>query len=399
MRDGQSETGTVDVCDIECAERIGTITNIQLRTDCSDGWKFDSVELYMPNFKKYTFGGIDDARTGANFIRRVNSLDIEESDGVASIQVQATEVPPPAGHPGVRITFEPPDSPSPHGYEKDSGQLFGPQPTQFMPSMPTMNYGWSCDLNADGNDFRDREIFADQVLDTLVVLDRDGNCPGDAVQWEIELPNGEYTVTVGYSDPAYHVITDGCMLEGESASVGVANGPAEYTRTLMLSDGRLTFSGKYDGVDAKCEDISYIIITPGADDMGPGHCEFPRCAVGSYEANYWANTELEGAYSAAACETGPDISYDWGYDQGPQQLVDVHAAINEHITSGVSDEFSARWVGMFNFPDLGAPGPSYQFSLRSDDGSRLWFDDKLMMVSKAPFAIPPYECLAGWLIG
>ena len=116
--------------------------------------------------------------------------------------------------------------------------MFGPQQTQFMPGMSTMNYGWSCDLNADGNDFRDREIFADQVLDTLVVLDRDGSCPGNAVQWEIELPNGEYTVTIGYSDPAYRVITDGCMLEGESASVGEAHGPAEYTRTLTLTDGR-----------------------------------------------------------------------------------------------------------------------------------------------------------------
>ena len=49
MSDGRSQTSTVDVCDIECAERIGTVTKVQLRTDCSDGWKFDSVELYMPN--------------------------------------------------------------------------------------------------------------------------------------------------------------------------------------------------------------------------------------------------------------------------------------------------------------------------------------------------------------
>jgi hypothetical protein len=378
---GPGQTSTVDVCDIECAERIGTVSRVQLRTDCSDGWKFDSIDLYMPNWKKYTFGSIDDARTGANFAQHVNSLDIEESDGVASIQVDATEVPLNEGvQPALRITFEPPDSPTPDGYEKDSGQLFGPQQTQHTPTMPTLNYGWNCDLNADGDDFRDREVFADQVLDTLVVLDREGSC-ADPVVWEIELPNGEYTVTVGYSDPAYHVITDGCMLEGESASVGTVGqaSPAEYTRTLTLTDGRLTFSGKYNGVAAVCEDISYILITPGTDDMGPGHCEFPRCAVGAYEANYYANTDLSGSYSAAACEAGPEISYDWGYDQGPQQLIDVHAAINEHLTSGVSDEFSARWVGMFEFPAAGAPGPAYQFSVRSDDGSRLWFDEKLLM--------------------
>jgi hypothetical protein len=40
---------------------------------------------------------------------------------------------------------------------------------------------------------------------------------------------------------------------------------------------------------------------------------------------------------------------------------------------------------MFEFPARGAPGPAYQFSVRSDDGSRLWFDEKLMMVSHPAF--------------
>ena len=379
MADGRAQTSTVDFCDIGCAMRIGDITHIQLRTDCSDGWKWDSVDVYMPTFKKYTFGSIDDARTGQNFAQTVNSLDIEEHDGVASIRVAATGAAPPnAG--AIRITFEPPDTPTPSGYEKDSGQLFGPQPVHNIPGSTSLNYGWNCDLNADGNDFRDRELFADQVLDTLVVLDREGTCP-DPVVWEIEIPNGEYTVTVGYSDPAYSVITDGCMLEGVSASVGTVGqaSPSEFTAAVTLTDGRLTFQGKYSGVAAVCQDIAYLIITPGTDNMGPNHCEFPRCAVGSYEANYWNNVDLHGRYSAAACETGPDISFDWGYDQGPQQLADVHAAINTHITVGVSDQFSARWEGMFEFPSRGSPGPAYQFSVRSDDGSRLWFDDKMMM--------------------
>ena len=137
-----------------------------------------------------------------------------------------------------------------------------------------------------------------------------------------------------------------------------------------------------------CSDIAYMVITPGEDNRGPGHCEFPRCAVGSYEAMYWTNDELRGYYTAAQvskppsrpriiwddfslaysctptrmhevscttplwtfaspldrpnnpsatqCEAGPDISFDWGYDQGPQPLMDVHASINEHITSGAT---------------------------------------------------------------
>ena len=392
MSDGQTHTYSVDVCDIECALRIGTLQKIQLRTDCSDGWKFDAIEVYMPDFRRYHFGSIDEARTGPNFMRRVNSLDIEESDGVASIQLTGAEVVDEAVaglHGTIRINFEPETSPSPPGYEKDYGQVFGPQTTQTMPMMAEMSWGWNCDLNADGNDYRDREMFADQVLDTLVVLDRDGACP-DPVVWEIEIPNGIYTVTVGYSDPAYRVITDGCMLEGEPASVGrvEAASPAEFTRTLTLSDGRLTFSGKYSGVENACEDIAYMIITPGTDDHGGGHCEFPRCAVGAWEANYWTNNHLGGYYSAASCEPGPNINYDWGYDQGPQVLMDLHT--DSHITAGVIDQFSARWTGTFDFPYRGSPGSAYQFSVRSDDGSKLWMDDMLIMDHW-------HDCCTTWL--
>ena len=124
-------------------------------------------------------------------------------------------------------------------------------------------YGWSCPLNNEnGDDFRSRDMFADQVrvpaskcglssnhvgpnhlgivcfagqvLDTLVIPDRDSDCrcayscnqslwriPTAAARltqplwcrhtnWEIELPNGEYTVTVGYSDPAYPTDTSVC---------------------------------------------------------------------------------------------------------------------------------------------------------------------------------------------
>ena len=33
-----------------------------------------------------------------------------------------------------------------------------------------------------------------------------------------------------------------------------------------------------------CQSVAYMIITPGADDHGEGHCEFPRCATGEWEA-------------------------------------------------------------------------------------------------------------------
>jgi hypothetical protein len=54
----------------------------------------------------------------------------------------------------------------------------------------------------------------------------------------------------------------------------------------------------------------------------------------------------------------PAISFDWGSD-APSEL-----ATGEH--------FSARWTGKLNVPETG----KYEFFLTSDDGSRLFIDDK-----------------------
>jgi hypothetical protein len=62
MDDGKSQTSNFEGCDIECARRIGTVTKIQLRTDCGDGWKFDGVDVFMPDFRRYHFGPISPGR-------------------------------------------------------------------------------------------------------------------------------------------------------------------------------------------------------------------------------------------------------------------------------------------------------------------------------------------------
>ncbi len=77
------------------------------------------------------------------------------------------------------------------------------------------------------------------------------------------------------------------------------------------------------------------------------------CATGQYEAEYYSNRSLSGTPTFSRCETA--IDNNWG-SGGPGNGVG-------------SDDFSVRWTGRFNF----AAG-SYVFTVRADDGIRVWVD-------------------------
>ena len=81
------------------------------------------------------------------------------------------------------------------------------------------------------------------------------------------------------------------------------------------------------------------------------------CPVGQFQAQYFRGTSLAGSAVASACEGAP-LSHDWGYG-GP---------------SGLTDNFSARWSGLFDF--IGGP---YTFTVTADDGMRLWVDGELLI--------------------
>lgn len=77
-----------------------------------------------------------------------------------------------------------------------------------------------------------------------------------------------------------------------------------------------------------------------------------------WRAVYWNNTALEGAPVLERSEVA--IDYDWG-EGSP------HPAVR-------SDRFSARWTRYIDVE----PG-AYRFTATSDDGLRLWLDDRLLI--------------------
>jgi hypothetical protein len=168
---------------------------------------------------------------------------------------------------GIRINFQPPTMIIPENYLRDSGAMFADRENGFK-------YGWDCDLEALG-DTRDRGS-AGTRYSSMLVPDRTNACGGGGATWNIALPYGDYTVTIGYSDPEFGVVTTGCEVEGRSAAAEPSTVPANTVREVgidvSLSDGMLTLDGHYEGgADTdRCTSFSYIHIAWVEGSMGDG---------------------------------------------------------------------------------------------------------------------------------
>jgi hypothetical protein len=77
-----------------------------------------------------------------------------------------------------------------------------------------------------------------------------------------------------------------------------------------------------------------------------------------FSATYFSDEQLS---NAVATRIEPTIAFDWGADAPPG--------------TSQPDHFSARWTGRLNVTE----GKNYDFFLTSDDGSRLFIDDKLVI--------------------
>ena len=86
----------------------------------------------------------------------------------------------------------------------------------------------------------------------------------------------------------------------------------------------------------------------------------PTYAASNWNATYWNNTSLSGSPAMQRTELGP-ISYNWGAGSPMSGVVR-------------SDYFSARWSSWQNFN-----AGRYRFTVKSDDGARLWVNNHLII--------------------
>jgi hypothetical protein len=157
--------------------------------------------------------------------------------------------PPPSGF-SVNVDFQPESSTPYLGYLVDGGRLYGPRGNGYT-------YGWNRD-NTHAMRDRDDVNSPDQRYDTIAYTMKRPNRDG---YWEIEVPNGQYTVRLVVGD-SFETDSDyRFTLEGVLALTGVPSESQRFfetTTSVNVSDGRLTIA---NGDDADNNRICFVEIT------------------------------------------------------------------------------------------------------------------------------------------
>ena len=148
----------------------------------------------------------------------------------------------PAKAAAVRVNFQPAGATTPAGFLADTGGVFGSQ-------AGGLSFGWDADNTADA---ATRAGPADRATSTFEVLHAGSNTGGHS--WEIALADGQYKV---------HVAAGGRVdAEGKpvvTASPTAARPFAQGTRTITVSDGRLTLTaGGADDTDIASVEITRL---------------------------------------------------------------------------------------------------------------------------------------------
>ncbi|WP_439481413.1 PKD domain-containing protein [Cyclobacterium plantarum] len=206
----------------------------------------------------------------------IDQPDLGYTNAEMEVSLEITEASVDPGTPDfdLNVNFSDPETAAPSGYVRDAGDAYGDRGSGF-------NFGWldaaddsPADLTLNG---RNREVGGVSVLENTLSHMQYGNVSDNAAngylpdaKWEIEVPNGTYSVTVGVGDPNIdgsvedtpsHTIN----IEGINAIDGfVPSGDAgaetrftSATLVVTISDGRLTLDPG-DGFNTK---INYVQIS------------------------------------------------------------------------------------------------------------------------------------------
>jgi glucose/arabinose dehydrogenase len=122
-------------------------------------------------------------------------------------------------------------------------------------------------------------------------------------------------------------------------------------RTFNLGVGVHSF--QFRGREANAG-LDQILVTSDVNFVPP-NTHPGACAVGQYKAEYFNNMTFTGTPVLSRCEA--TINNNWG-------AASPAAGVN-------ADHFSVRWTGVFNFT-----GGTYQFTATTDDGMRVFVDNK-----------------------
>ncbi|WBL41251.1 PKD domain-containing protein [Algoriphagus halophytocola] len=199
----------------------------------------------------------------------------------AEITINLTLTDPETPELDLKVNFSDPETAAPQGYLRDAGNQFGDRGNGY-------NYGWldastsaPADLLLNG---RNREDVGVSLLDNTLIHMQYGNVSTNAAngylpdaKWEVDVPNGTYTVLVAVGDPdvdgsiedtPFHtIVVEGTIAINRYEATGPAGSSTRGTTgtvTVNVSDGKLTLEPG-NGFNTK---IRYVEIS--SEDIGSG---------------------------------------------------------------------------------------------------------------------------------
>jgi len=190
----------------------------------------------------------------------------------------------------IAINFQPPDSPVPDGYLKDSGLSFD----------ETRGYGWvNRSLPVGSTRDRNSSLSPDQAYDTLI---RTG--PSDV--WELAVPNGRYAVEVCMGDATWPEGVQNVQVEGLPVVVdGLLSRDVPWLQeqqVVDVNDGMLTVT--FNDTDPEVL-ISWIRLSPVTDNAPPVPVIKANVTTGD------APLQVQFDGSSSVDPDGMIVSYDW----------------------------------------------------------------------------------------
>jgi glucose/arabinose dehydrogenase len=185
--------------------------------------------------------------------RRSRSLAQGHGRGVRGLRIERLEPRCLLAGDTFLVNFQNGEATSVTGYLIDTGEVFGPR-------VGGQTYGWSTEHTDQAHE---RSVAADQRLDTLIQIEA-------GEDWEFQLPNGNYEVTVAVGDPANNDGVHTINVEDVNFIDAVADtdDPLVVTKQVEVSDGRLTIdSGAAANLATRIDYVQIVGIPSGPNGV------------------------------------------------------------------------------------------------------------------------------------
>ncbi len=251
-----------------------------------------------------------------------------------------------------RVNFQTVDAQVPQSYIADVGEIFGSRGNGFT-------YGWIGGANPDA---RQRGGNADQKVRTLTHLQKAAN-----KIWEIDLPNGQYSLEIGCGDPSFSdqvntLDVEGIILQDTDGQDNLD----VYFADITVTDGALTVAPGTGAINAK---LAYIDITIISSDPAPEEYTL-TVNQGSGSGDYVAGTSV----SVSANASSGFIFDQWIGDIG--FLSDVNAANTTLTMPEAAVEITATYTTV--------PTEEYTLTVTNGSGSGSYENGSIANISADP---------------